>query len=139
MSVLSGNNSFEISLKGKFPDNSVVDFSAELVSGRYYTAIVFNNDKRLETLVMQDDYSSQDEKTIRFRPIHTAFALGTVDIQLLLPDSDPVIFYDNFGFGKVGEYLEIPVGSYIIGVDADLDGQADVRFNIPELPIRYGC
>jgi hypothetical protein len=60
--------------------------------------------------------------------------VGEVDIWDVTDSSNPVLLYEDVNFGDVGDYVEIPAGSYTLGFDVDNDEVPDLEFETGELP-----
>ena len=122
------------------PTGSSVDDAALTIDGlaldedTYYTAVAFDELAAIQALALVDDRSDPGAGNIRVRAIHTAVGVGEVDIWEVSDAENPVALYENVGFGDVGEYAVLPVGTYTLGFDLDDDQVPDVIFEIPELP-----
>ena len=68
------------------------------------------------------------------RAIHAAPDVGEVDIWNVTDMANPSPLYVDFPFRAIGDYLEIPAGSYVLGFDVDNDAVPDLNFNTGTLP-----
>jgi hypothetical protein len=82
---------------------------------------------------LEDDYAGLAAGDIRIRAIHTASAVGQVDIWNIPAMGDPGILYENVDYGVAGGALDLPAGAYTVGFDVDDDSSPDVVFDIPAL------
>ena len=80
-----------------------------------------------------DDYEGLASGQIRIRAIHTAPAVGEVDIWNIPETGDPAPLYENVPFGAAGDYLDVPASAYTLGFDVDDDATPDVIFDVPAL------
>jgi hypothetical protein len=134
LEVESGTYTFNISASGSSAAESVLDVEdLTLMDGGHYTAVAFGDVSSLMALALEDDHESLGEGDIRVRPIHTATAVGEVDIWNMPSDGDPSMLYEDVPYGVAGSYLDLPAGAYTLGFDADNDASPDLVFELPEL------
>ncbi len=105
----------------------------ELMADTAYTAVAFDTAANIQALLLVDELTGVPAGNVRVRAVHTAPALGQVDVYAvaagaLLP------LYTDLDFGEVGQYLEVPAAATTLGVDVDDDGTPDATFAIPALP-----
>jgi hypothetical protein len=105
-----------------------------LEAGAYYTAVAFDRVASIDPLALADDFSNLASGNIRVRAIHTAAAVGQVDIWNIPATGAPAPLYENVDFGVAGGYLDLPAGAYTLGFDVDDDANPDVVFRLPALP-----
>jgi hypothetical protein len=111
---------------------SVPDLTLEL--GKSYTAVAFDALSAIKPLALVDDFTGLEAGKIRVRAIHTAAAVGTVDIWNIPAMGDPAKLYNDVPFGGVGGYFDLPAGAYTLGFDVNEDMVPDVIFDLPALP-----
>jgi hypothetical protein len=87
----------------------------------------------ISALLLTDNLSTPPAGQIRVRAIHTASAVGQVDIWNIPTGGAPALLYENVDFGAVGGYLAIPAGAYTLGFDVDNDAVPDLTFTTPAL------
>lgn len=102
-----------------------------LAEDRAYTAVAWNEVGELAALLLEDDRDPPADGLIRLRLVHTAAAIGTVDVWSL--SGTPARIVEGLERGAAADPLEIPAGAYQVGVDADRDGAPDVIFDVREL------
>ncbi len=131
--VTAGVATLDIAPTGTGVGNSVLTVPGlSLVAGRTYTAVAFDRVSSLQALALADDFDVPAGQ-IRVRAIHTASAIGEVDIWNVPMTGDPTPLYENVPFGAAGSYLDLPAGSYRLGFDVDNDSNPDVLFSLPSL------
>jgi hypothetical protein len=107
---------------------------ADLKANTNYTAVAFSPVASINALLLVDNLSTPPAGQIRVRAIHTASAVGQVDIWNVPSTGSPAPLYTDVDFGVAGGYLELPAGAYTIGFDVDNDATPDVLFALPALP-----
>ncbi len=133
LGVPAGTYRVDIAPTGAGINGSVLTVTGlDLEGGESYTAAAYNSLSSLSVLPLAEDFEGTNGN-LRLRAIHTAVGIGTVDIWSLPADADPVRLYDNLTFGGVGDYLDIPAGTYTIGIDADQDATPDFVVALPPL------
>jgi hypothetical protein len=106
----------------------------DLDANTRYTAVAFAPVSSLDALLLTDDLSTPPAGQIRVRAIHTASAVGQVDIwNIPSGGGAPSLLYENVDFGVVGGYLTIPAGAYTLGFDVNNDANPDLTFTTPAL------
>ena len=106
----------------------------DLKANTNYTAVAFDEVASIDALLLVDNLKTPAAGQIRVRAIHTASAVGQVDIWNIPSAGAPTPLYTDVDFGVAGGYLELPAGSYTIGFDVDNDATPDVIFTLPALP-----
>lgn len=135
VTVPAGTYDFDISPAGTSVADSVLAIDGlELAADTKYTAVAINNLASIQALPLVENIEGVSEGQIRVRAIHAAPSIGEVDIWNITDASAPAPLYENVPFAGVGEYLDLPVGEYKIGVDVDDDAIPDVTFDIPAVP-----
>jgi len=120
---------------GTSADDAVLSVEGlELAADTYYTAVAFDELANVSALPLVDDYSGLAEGSIRVRAIHAAAAVGQVDLWHVPESAEATPLWTDVDFGVAGAALDIPAGSYTIGVDVDDDASPDLTFELPELP-----
>ncbi|HEX6790820.1 MAG TPA: DUF4397 domain-containing protein [Candidatus Krumholzibacteria bacterium] len=105
----------------------------DLDANKRYTAVAFSPVASIGALLLTDDLSTPPAGQIRVRAIHTASAVGQVDIWNIPAVGSPTILYENVDFGVAGGYLTIPAGAYTLGFDVNNDGTPELTFTTPSL------
>ncbi len=135
LTVDEGTYDFAVVPAGGAVDDSVLDINdLMLEADGYYTAVAYGELASISALLLEDDFDGLDAGNIRVRAIHTASAVGEVDIWNIPETGDPAPLYENVPFGVAGDYLDLPAAAYTLGFDVDNDASPDVIFELPALP-----
>jgi hypothetical protein len=135
LEIPEGTYDFEISASGQPASAAVLNVSGLMLgTGKSYTAVAYDALGAIKPLALEDDFSGLASGNIRVRAIHTAAAVGAVDIWNIPAMGDPAKLYGDVPFGGVGAYLDLPAGAYTLGFDVDKDMVPDVIFDLPALP-----
>jgi hypothetical protein len=117
---------FNVRATSAAPDSAPA-ISADLVpdADGVYSVVAIGNlggtPQPLEELAFAEDLTPPADGQIKIRAVHAASALGQVDIWNIVEGDDAALIPD-FDYGTVTEgYIEVPAGSYTLGVDADND------------------
>lgn len=126
--VESGTTDLDIAL-ATAPDAALLSLTnAELAPESFTTAVAFGRLDDLRVLALAEDRSTVNGDNIRVRAIHTAVGVGNVDIY-----ANGALIVNDLAFGTAGDYLEVPAGAYLIGLDLNEDTHADLHFQLPHL------
>jgi len=98
-----------------------------------YTAVAYGELSNIAALALVDDYSGLGAGNIRVRAVHAADGVGEVDIWNIPDTGDPAMLYENVGYGVAGDFMELPAGTYTLGIDTDDDATPDLVFEMPAL------
>jgi len=132
--VIAGEHIIDISPAGASAKDSVKRVEGlRLEQGKYYTAFAYGDVADLKVGLMVDDFANRQDGTFRIRPVHAAGDFGEVDIWNLTEGQVWSILYENVPFGAVGNYIDLPLGVYTIGIDADDDGRPEAVFDTPSI------
>jgi hypothetical protein len=125
----------DVSANGSSAGQSVLNVpSLALEENRSYTAVVYGPVAAVKSLELLDDDSGLGAGNIRVRAIHTAAAVGQVDIWNIPNNGAPATLYTDVDYGVAGGYMDLPAGAYTIGFDVDNNATPDVVFDLPSLP-----
>lgn len=92
-----------------------------------------NDPEPLETTVIVEDRTAPMEGMIKVQAIHTAPQVGEVDIYNVVADGPPVEIVPNLTYPNASGYLEIPAGTYQLGIDTNNDPSTlEVIFSLSE-------
>jgi hypothetical protein len=92
----------------------------------------------LETTVIVEDLTAPMEGMIRVQAVHAAPSAGEVDIYNIPTEGDPVQLVPDLAYGTASGYLEVPAGSYQLGIDINNDpGTLELVFSTS--PIETGA
>ena len=69
----------------------------------------------------------------RVRVVHTASGIGPVDVYELPPGGNPVPLAESLRYGAAADPVDLPDVAFVVGIDANGDGQSDLRFDVPAL------
>jgi hypothetical protein len=105
----------------------------QVMDTKSYTAVAFDFAADIMALWLEDDFENLADGSIRVRAIHTASAVGQVDIWNIPANGAPGMLYENVDFGVAGGYFDLPAGAYTLGFDVDDDSSPDVVFDLPAL------
>jgi hypothetical protein len=134
LSLDPGTYSFQVVPTGGEVSSPALEVNdVDLMADKSYTAAAYGMADNLTALLLVDDNSSTPEGMLRVRAIHTADGVGEVDIWNIPAEGDPTLLYEDFAYGDVGDYLQLPAGSYSIGIDVDNDASPDLIVNTPAL------
>ncbi len=134
LELMQSTYDFDIAPAGRPIGEAVLSVaSLPVMDTRSYTAVAFDFAADIMALWLEDDYESLAADTIRVRAIHTASAVGQVDIWNIPENGAPGMLYENVDFGVAGGYYDLPAGAYTIGFDVDDDSSPDVVFDLPAL------
>ena len=134
--VDSGTATFEISPTGATPADSIVRFQdVVLMEDAAYTMVIYDVVATAAGLLLEDDLSSPQSGNIRLRVMHAAAGLGPVDIFNILAAGSPSLLYDNLNVGAAGGAVELPAGTYRLGIDVTNDGVSEHVFALPNLNV----
>lgn len=135
LDVPAGTYDFDIAAAGQPASAAVLSVNdLELELGKSYTAVAFDALSAIKPLALVDDFGGLEAGKIRVRAIHTAAAVGAVDIWHLPTSGAPAKLYDDVPFGGIGSYFDLPAGAYTLGFDVNEDMVPDVIFDLPALP-----
>lgn len=119
---------FKVSPTGTTPADAVLDLDLTLDAGVKYTAVAYDEVANITPLALVDDSSGIAAGNIRLQIVHAAVGVGPVNLSAR-------------GFGTVASnvafgdslVLDVPAGPLSVRLDADLDGNPDFRFPVPDL------
>ena len=130
----SGVVTFDVTPTGARPIANIVRFQdVMLVADAAYTMVIYNVVASIDGLLLEDDLSSLLGGNIRLRVMHAAAGVGQVDILNILTAGSPSLLYDNLDLGEAGGAVELPAGTYTLGIDVDNDGMPEFEFTLPNL------
>jgi hypothetical protein len=134
LEVPAGTYDFAVSAAGTGADEAVLSIDdLELSAGVSYTAVAYDELSSITALPLVDDYSGLASGKIRVRVVHTAEAVGQVDVWNIPESGDPTPIWSDLDFGSAGEAVDLDAGSYTVGVDVDDDETPDLTFVLPAL------
>jgi hypothetical protein len=134
LNVEPGTYTLNVAPAGSGPGASVLDIpGVSIVAGVSYTAVAFDELASIQAMLLEDDYENLTQGEIRVRAIHTAPAVGQVDIWNIPDQGNPTLLYEDVDFGVAGPYLDLPAGAYTLGFDVDNDTTPDLAFVLPSL------
>jgi hypothetical protein len=135
LSVAAADYRIDVSANGSAANQSVLNVpSLTLEGNRSYTAVAYGTLASLRALALVDDASGLGAGNIRVRAIHTATAVGQVDIWNIPAAGTPSLLYTDVDYGVAGGAMDLPAGAYSVGFDVDNDATPDVAFDLPALP-----
>jgi hypothetical protein len=101
------------------------------MSGMAYTAVAIGNLADIGAILLTDDATGLAPTDIRITAVHSAAAVGQVDIWEV--SGEPFAVLEDVDFG-VSATLDLPAAPYTLGFDVDNDASPDLTFSIPKLP-----
>lgn len=135
LEVQAGTYQIDVAPNGSTAGEAVLSVPGlELTPGTSYTAVAYNELGNISALALVDDLSAVSEGQIRVRAIHTAAAVGQVDILNIPSSGMQTALYEDVDLGVAGGYKTLPAGAYTIGFDVNNDASPDVVFALPSLP-----
>lgn len=133
LEVDEANYDLAIAPAGAGSDAAVLEADGvSLVRDNTYSVIAYDALDEIKAMVLEDDYAGLDDGFIRVRPVHTAAAVGEVDIWAIT-DAGASMLYEDVPFGAAGSYIDLPAATYTLGFDADDDAVPDLVFELPAL------
>ncbi len=130
--VGGGVASLDVTLDGTL-QTSALNVTVPLALGKRVTAVAFDNVANLSATTFTDDATGLPAGQIRVRAIHGAPSVGQVDLYALSDNGAQVPLLLNVNFSDVAAPLDLPAGTYTIGVDVDNDAVVDLVFALPTL------
>lgn len=125
----------DISANGSSANQSVLNVPSLTLEGdRSYTAVAYGPLASARVLALVDDASGLSSGNIRVRAVHTASAVGQVDIWNIPSSGAPAPLYTDVDYGVAGGAMDLPAGAYTVGFDLDNDANPDAVFALPALP-----
>jgi hypothetical protein len=130
----SGTATFEISPTGATAADSILQLQdVLLMEDAAYTIVIYNVVAAIAGLVLEDNLSNPMDGHIRLRVMHAAAGVGQVDIFNILAAGSPSLLYANLNLGEAGGAVELPAGTYTLGIDVTNDGSSEYVFALPTL------
>ena len=130
----SGVTTFEISPTGATPADNILQFQdVLLMEDAAYTIVIYNVVATIAGLLLEDSLSNPLDGNIRLRVMHAAAGVGQVDIFNILAAGSPSLLYENLNVGEAGGAVELPAGTYTLGIDVTNDGGSEYVFALPRL------
>ncbi|MFW6090072.1 MAG: DUF4397 domain-containing protein, partial [Gemmatimonadota bacterium] len=102
----------------------------EVEDGEFLTAVAYDFVSDIKVLTFTDNYGSLPPGQVRARAVHTAPAFGPVDVLNIPESGDPTVVYDELEFGTTGQQLDLPAGTYLLGIDTNNDLMPEATFTI---------
>lgn len=130
----SGVATFEISPTGATPADNILQFQdVLLMEDAAYTIVIYDVVAAIAGLMLEDNLSNLPDGNIRLRVMHAAADVGQVDILNILAAGSPSLLYENLNLGEAGGAVELPAGTYTLGIDVTNDGNSEYVFALPRL------
>ena len=135
LDVDAGTYTFDISPAGKTAADHVLEVKDLALEGdKSYTAAAFGTLASIQALALGDDVTGIPAGSFRVRVIHAAEGVGKVDVWNIPAMGDPAKVISQLDFAKSSGTLDLPAGSYTLGIDVNADGTPDLVFKTPDLP-----
>lgn len=132
--LTAGEYDFDVVPTGGALADSVLEIDdLVLESGKYYTAVAYGPAESIAALALVDDPEGLAAGNIRVRAIHAADGVGEVDIWNIPAKGDPTPLYTDLEYGEAGDALDVPAGTYTLGIDINNDETPDATFELPAL------
>ena len=132
--VFAGDIAIDISPASGTLNDSLLTVDGFIEEDGFYTVVAFDSVSNLHTIQLEDDFSPVAPGAIRVRAIHAAVGVGPVDVWAIPASGVAARLYDDVPFGIAGDFLEVPEGTYTIGLDVNEDHVLDVSFALPAIP-----
>lgn len=130
----TGIATFEISPTGAAPAGNILQFQdVLLMDDAAYTIVIYDRVATIAGLILEDNLSTPPGGNIRLRVMHAAAGVGQVDIFNILAAGSPSLLYENLNLGEAGGAVELPAGTYTLGIDVTNDGSSEHVFALPRL------
>jgi len=107
-SVAPGQHRVQVAPTGKSADDSVIDTTVDLRSGKPYTVLALDKLKNIKAQLLPDTSKVPEQGHARVRIINAAADLGPLDVYPS-GSTSPVLTDQYFGSA---DYVEIPAGTY---------------------------
>ena len=135
LEVDAGTYTFDISPAGKTSADHVLEVKDLALAGdKSYTAAAFGTLASIQALALGDDVTGIPAGSFRVRVIHAAEGVGKVDVWNIPGTGDPAKVISQLDFAKSSDTLDLPAGSYTLGIDVNADAKPDLVFKTPDLP-----
>jgi len=130
----AGITTFEISPTGAPPADNILQFQdVLLMEDAAYTIVIYNVVATIAGRLLEDNLASPVDGHVRLRVMHAAAGVGQVDIFNILAAGSPSLLYPNLNLGGAGGAVELPAGTYTLGIDVTNDGGFEYVFALPRL------
>ncbi|MEQ1507233.1 MAG: DUF4397 domain-containing protein [Myxococcota bacterium] len=128
--VDAGVHDLQVTPAGSPPSASVLEVLAyPVVPNVDYTAVAWDDLGNMQGTVLVDDVAGLATGDVRLQLVHTAPALGEVDVWDL---AGPTLIVDNLAVGATAR-LDVPDGPLALGIDYGDDGVPESTFSVPAL------
>jgi hypothetical protein len=117
LAIPSGSRNLKVRATGT--NTVVIDQTAALDQGVYYTVLATGRVASIAPVVLVDDQTSPASGNIRLRLVHASPTAGNVDIYVTAPTADiatatPTL--RDVAFRAASNYLEVPAGTYRVRI-----------------------
>ena len=138
LSVDPGTYEFDVTATGTAIGSAVIaDLSQTVEAGMSYTIAAIGELATIQALALVDD-NTPVAGSAKVRIIHAATAVGEVDIWNITNPGAATPIAMDVPFGAAGEMpIELPAGTYSVGIDADND-PSTIEAGFPVVPAADG-
>lgn len=117
LQVPSGSRNLKVRATGT--TTVVIDQTATLNQGTYYTVLATGRVASIAPVVLVDEQTNPASGNVRLRLVHASPTAGNVDIYVTAPTADiatatPTVA--NVAFRAASSYLEVPAGTYRVRI-----------------------
>jgi hypothetical protein len=135
LSLAPGTYDFDVALTGQGLAASALRLEDVILApGRSYTAYAYHNEAgALLGGAFGDTRDGLGADQIRARAVHAAEALGDVNIWNVTDLENPTPLFTEVSFEDVSAALDLPAGTYALGIDINRDNRPNLLYPLPEL------
>lgn len=132
--LLSGLHAFDISTSGCAPDEALIRLKGvPIKDGRAYTLVTFDRLTKIKAIILEENPVAVKDGQIALRPVHLAAGAGKVDLLIEDRSGETLPLWKDLDFAASGDMNVLEQTGFVLGVDVNRDGKADIRFDVPEM------
>ena len=116
---------------GVMADALVALAGLQLEAAKAYTGVAFGESPAAAGLLLDEDLSPVTPAMARVRFVHVSTTIDDVDVLGTRDGVAMGTLYEGMGYGQASEQQDIWPGTYVLGLDLDGNGEADVTYSPP--------
>lgn len=132
LELAAGDYQFQVVPAGGAAEDAVIDATATLEAGTWYSVVAVGTLDSIEPLIVVDEITEPEAGKAHIKVIHASPDAPAVDVAVT---GGPVLF-ENAPFQAATDYLPVDAGSYDLEVRPT--GTEDVALAIPGLALEAG-
>lgn len=129
----TGQHRFRFAPEGAGAGAALLDVPLGVSTDLHYTVAAIGQASSLTSLLLVQDLRDIPSDRIRLQYAHAAPGLARADLWNLSVDPSTPLFM-NMTFGGHDIAMDLPAGSYRVGLDQDGDFLPDLTFTLPAFP-----